>query len=45
MAGELSTAGVPPAVANAVHAASGARVTVFPLTPERVFEAIAGERE
>jgi CO/xanthine dehydrogenase Mo-binding subunit len=45
MAGELSTAGVPPAIANAVQAASGARVTVFPLTPERVFEAIASGRE
>ena len=37
--GELSTSAVGPAVANAVAAACGARVTTLPITSERVFQA------
>ncbi|HXP93783.1 MAG TPA: xanthine dehydrogenase family protein molybdopterin-binding subunit [Candidatus Binatia bacterium] len=37
MAGEVSTSGVAPAIANAVAAACGARVTELPVTAERVF--------
>jgi xanthine dehydrogenase YagR molybdenum-binding subunit len=33
--------GVAAAVANAVHAATGVRLRELPMTPERVFEAIA----
>jgi CO/xanthine dehydrogenase Mo-binding subunit len=40
MAGELSTSGVPPAIANAVAAACGVRITTLPVTAERVFEAL-----
>jgi CO/xanthine dehydrogenase Mo-binding subunit len=40
MAGEISTAVVAPAIANAIAAACGARVTELPLTSERVFTAI-----
>ncbi len=40
MAGELSNAPVPPAIANAVADALGIRVTDLPLTPERVLAAI-----
>jgi putative selenate reductase molybdopterin-binding subunit len=39
-AGELTNTSVAPAVANAVAAASGARVTAMPLTPERVLDAL-----
>ena len=39
-AGELTNTSVAPAVANAVAAASGARVTHMPLTAERVLEAL-----
>ena len=42
MAGELSSSGVAPAVANAVAAASGARVMNLPLTSEQVFAALCG---
>jgi CO/xanthine dehydrogenase Mo-binding subunit len=38
MAGEVSTSGVAPAIANAVAAACGARVTELPVTAERVFD-------
>jgi carbon-monoxide dehydrogenase large subunit len=38
MAGEVSTSGVAPAIANAVAAACGARVTELPVTAERVFQ-------
>jgi len=37
MAGEVSTSGVAPAIANAVAEACGARVTELPVTAERVF--------
>lgn len=39
-AGELSTAGVAPAFANAVADACGARVTAIPITAERIFAAL-----
>jgi putative selenate reductase molybdopterin-binding subunit len=40
MAGELSNSGVAPAIANAVYDAAGVWLTTFPLTPERVYDAI-----
>lgn len=40
-AGELNTGGFPPAVANAVAAACGARVTELPITAERVYNVLA----
>jgi 4-hydroxybenzoyl-CoA reductase subunit alpha len=40
MAGELSNAGVVPAVANAVYRAAGVRLHEFPLTAERVYHAL-----
>lgn len=40
MAGELSTAAVPAAVANAIADACGARMTQLPLTAERIFDAL-----
>ena len=39
-AGELVNPGVPAAIANAVHAASGARVHTLPITAERVWKAL-----
>jgi len=42
MAGELSNAGVAPAIANAVYDAVGARLDRFPLTAERVYDALHG---
>ena len=41
MAGELSTAAVPAAVANAIADACGARITRLPLTAERIFGALS----
>ena len=41
-AGELVNPGVPAAVANAVHDASGARVYALPISAERVWRAIRG---
>jgi CO/xanthine dehydrogenase Mo-binding subunit len=40
MAGEVSSSGVAPAIANAVAAACGARITTLPITAERVYEAL-----
>ncbi|MBV9897004.1 MAG: xanthine dehydrogenase family protein molybdopterin-binding subunit [Chloroflexi bacterium] len=40
-AGELTNTSVAPAVANAVAAACGARITQMPLTAERVLEALS----
>jgi CO/xanthine dehydrogenase Mo-binding subunit len=40
MAGELSNSGLAPAVANAVYNAVGAQLTTFPITAERVYEAM-----
>ncbi|HEX8967431.1 MAG TPA: hypothetical protein VF937_06105, partial [Chloroflexota bacterium] len=39
-AGELTNTSVAPAVANAIAAASGARVTQLPITSERILEAL-----
>jgi CO/xanthine dehydrogenase Mo-binding subunit len=41
-AGELVNPGVPAALANAVHDASGARVRVLPVTAERVWRELRG---
>jgi CO/xanthine dehydrogenase Mo-binding subunit len=41
-AGEISTAGVAPAIANAIFAACGARMSTMPMTGERVYSALAG---
>jgi CO/xanthine dehydrogenase Mo-binding subunit len=43
MAGELSTSGVAPAIANAIHDAVGVRLNEFPLTSERVYAALHPE--
>jgi CO/xanthine dehydrogenase Mo-binding subunit len=40
MAGELSTSGVGPAIANAVADACGVRITTLPVTAERIFAAL-----
>ncbi len=40
--GEGSNSPVAPAVANAVAAATGMRITELPMTPERVFKALSG---
>jgi len=42
-AGELTNTSVAPAVANAVAAACGARITQIPLTAERILEALVGD--
>jgi CO/xanthine dehydrogenase Mo-binding subunit len=39
-AGEISTAGVPAAIGNAVAAAVGVRLRAFPVTAERVYDAL-----
>lgn len=38
--GEIATAGVPAAVGNAIADAVGVRLVQFPITPERVFDAL-----
>jgi CO/xanthine dehydrogenase Mo-binding subunit len=40
MVGEMSTAAIAPAIANAVAAACGARVRDLPITSERVYDAL-----
>jgi CO/xanthine dehydrogenase Mo-binding subunit len=40
MSGELSNAGVAPAIANAIYDAAGVRLDRFPLTAERVYRAL-----
>jgi CO/xanthine dehydrogenase Mo-binding subunit len=42
-AGEISTAAVAPAIANAIAAATGARLFDLPLTAERVYHALHSE--
>jgi carbon-monoxide dehydrogenase large subunit len=42
MAGEASNSGVAPAIANAIAAACGARVTTLPITAERILKALRG---
>ncbi|HEX5451873.1 MAG TPA: molybdopterin cofactor-binding domain-containing protein, partial [Candidatus Limnocylindrales bacterium] len=44
MAGELTNTVVPPAVANAVADAVGARITELPISAERVHDALGGSR-
>jgi carbon-monoxide dehydrogenase large subunit len=39
-AGELNLSGVAPAIANAVAAACGARITTLPITAERIYAAL-----
>jgi xanthine dehydrogenase molybdenum-binding subunit len=41
--GEINTAGVGPALANAVHAACGVRIATLPVTAERVFASLHAE--
>ena len=41
--GEINTAGVGPALANAVHAACGVRIPTLPVTAERVYAALHPE--
>ncbi len=40
MAGELSTSGVAPAIVNALYNAVGVRLSEFPVTSERVYDAL-----
>jgi CO/xanthine dehydrogenase Mo-binding subunit len=42
MAGELSNSGVAPGIANAIYDAVGVRLFAFPITSERIYEALAG---
>jgi carbon-monoxide dehydrogenase large subunit len=41
-AGEVNLSGVAPAIANAVFAACGARITTLPITAERIYAALHG---
>jgi CO/xanthine dehydrogenase Mo-binding subunit len=41
MAGELASTGVAPPIANAIAAASGARLMRLPLTSEQVYEELS----
>jgi CO/xanthine dehydrogenase Mo-binding subunit len=45
MAGELSNSGVAPAIANAIFQAANVRLHCFPLTAERVYEALTKKAE
>jgi CO/xanthine dehydrogenase Mo-binding subunit len=40
--GEFNTAGVPPAIANAITAACGVRLDRISMTSERIYDALAG---
>jgi CO/xanthine dehydrogenase Mo-binding subunit len=40
MAGEMSNPGIAPAIANAVYNAVGVRIDRFPITAERLFDAL-----
>ena len=40
--GEPPVIGVPPAIANAIAAASGARMRELPMTPQRIWSALRG---
>jgi CO/xanthine dehydrogenase Mo-binding subunit len=44
MAGELSNSGVAPALMNAIHNAVGVRLNEFPITSERIFNALQSRR-
>jgi CO/xanthine dehydrogenase Mo-binding subunit len=43
MAGELSNSGVAPALMNAIYDAVGVRLDMFPITSERIFEALEAQ--
>ena len=43
MAGELSNSGVAPALINAVHDAVGVRLSEFPITSERIYNALQAQ--
>jgi CO/xanthine dehydrogenase Mo-binding subunit len=43
MAGELSNSGVAPALMNAIFDAAGVRLATFPITSERLFEALEAQ--
>ena len=45
MAGELSTSGVAPAIVNAIYNAVGIRLSEFPVTSERVYNALHAKGE
>ncbi len=45
MAGELSNSGVAPAIVNAIDNAIGIRLYEFPITSERIFEALLSKQE
>ncbi len=45
MIGESSTAGVAPAIANAVARAAGVRIATLPITAERIYEALRSQTE
>jgi CO/xanthine dehydrogenase Mo-binding subunit len=40
MAGELSNSGVAPALINAIYNAAGVRLNEFPITSERIYDAL-----
>ena len=40
--GEIATVAVAPAVVNAVNHALGTRLTILPLTPERIVAVLSG---
>jgi CO/xanthine dehydrogenase Mo-binding subunit len=44
MAGELSNSGVAPALMNAIYDAVGVRLSEFPITSERIFNALQSRR-
>ena len=43
--GELAIVGIAPAIGNAIHDALGVRLKELPLHPERVLEAVEGQRK
>ena len=45
MAGELSNSGVAPAIVNAIDLAVGVRLYAFPITSERIFEALLSKEQ
>lgn len=45
MAGEMSNSGVAPGIVNAVYHAVGVRLDEFPITPERIYDALTAKAE